>query len=366
MDKNELHYITYDPTEIWLEMVAAYVEAGGDILYPGDEKELLLRGVQAIVTQVFAGVDNALRMQTLRYAIGEYLDLLGDARNCPRIEAQAAHSRIQITFNASGQSKTIAEGTTLTADGEHIYMTTESFTQTGFIQVMEVDVVCREEGSAGNGLIAGTQMQFMVSNPAVESVIVLTDAEGGQEREDDDTYRERIRLHGQTSVTTGPATQYENVAMSVSSEILDAKALNIAAGHVGVYVILKSDVGENALLAAVNDALSADDVRPLTDTVSVIKATDIPYTLNVQYIIEEKNNITEAVAAALSEYQDWQDNTIGRAFNPDRLIAALYQAGASRVTYADGSAFNGGNAVYTPIGANERCKGTISIGVLTE
>lgn len=366
MDKNELHYVTYDPSEIWLEMVSAYIEAGGDILYPGDEKELLLRGVQAIVTQVFAGVDNALRMQTLRYAIGEYLDLLGEARNCPRIEAQAAHSRVAITFGASGQSKTIAAGTAMTADGEHIYVTTESFTQTGFAQVEEVDVVCRNEGAAGNGLLAGMQMQFMVSNPAVESIFVLADATGGQEREDDDTYRDRIRLHGQTSVTTGPATQYENVAMSVSSEILDARALNIGAGHVGVYVILKNDVGESGLLAAVGDALSADEVRPLTDTVSVMKATDIPYTLNVQYAVEEKSNITEAVSIALEEYQDWQDNTIGRAFNPDRLVAALYQAGASRVTYVEGSAFNGGDAVYTPIGTNERCKGTISIGILAE
>lgn len=48
---NEIHYLAYDPEEIWKEMIVAYVEAGGDILYPGDEKEMLLRGVQAIVTR---------------------------------------------------------------------------------------------------------------------------------------------------------------------------------------------------------------------------------------------------------------------------------------------------------------------------
>ena len=72
---SEIHYLSYDPEEIWKEMILAYIEAGGDILYPGDEKEMLLRGVQSIVTQVFAGVDAALRTDTLRYAVGEYLDI---------------------------------------------------------------------------------------------------------------------------------------------------------------------------------------------------------------------------------------------------------------------------------------------------
>ena len=41
----ELHYLTYSPDDIWQEMQQTYIENGGDILYPGDEKEMLLRGV---------------------------------------------------------------------------------------------------------------------------------------------------------------------------------------------------------------------------------------------------------------------------------------------------------------------------------
>ena len=32
MDNTEIHYLTYDPEEIWNEMVMAYVEAGGDTI----------------------------------------------------------------------------------------------------------------------------------------------------------------------------------------------------------------------------------------------------------------------------------------------------------------------------------------------
>ena len=67
MDDTELHYVTYDPKAIWLDMMMAYIEAGGDILYPGDEKEMLLRSVLADVVQVLANVDNALRKILICY-----------------------------------------------------------------------------------------------------------------------------------------------------------------------------------------------------------------------------------------------------------------------------------------------------------
>ena len=34
MDNTEIHYLTYDPEEIFQEMNLAYIQAGGEILYP--------------------------------------------------------------------------------------------------------------------------------------------------------------------------------------------------------------------------------------------------------------------------------------------------------------------------------------------
>lgn len=364
MNNTELHYLTYDPDEIWMEAMACYVDAGGDILYPGDEKEMLLRGVLAMTTQIFAAVDNALRMQTLRYAVGDYLNVLGEQRNCPRIEASAATAIVEITFRATGQAKTLRAGTAMTADGEKFYGLAEPLEQTGYEQTAICEVVCDQAGSEGNGLIAGTQMQLAITNPAVTRVIVKQDASGGNDAEDDETYRERIRVHGLASITTGPQAQYEAVAESVTSEILDARALNMGAGKVGIYLLLDSDTGAAAIMESVRSALNAQSVRPLTDSVEVYRAEDVPYTLNVQYAMDGSGNITAAISAAIREYQAWQDNTIGRAFNPDRLMAAIYQAGALRVMWGSGSTFNGGSVAYTPIDADQRCKGTITLAVI--
>lgn len=365
MDNTELHYLTYDPDAIWEKMMINYVEAGGDILYPGDEKEILLRAVLADIVQCFAGIDNGLRMQTLRYAVGDYLDILGEQKNCPRIEATAARATVTITTKATGQEETLEAGTTMTADGEIFYALVEDFVLTGYQQIATVEVEAVRAGSSGNGLLAGTQMQLAVSSPSVYSIISASNAGGGNEKEDDETYRERIRNYGLTSVSTGSGSQYEAAAKAVSSEIIDAKALNCGAGQVGVYLILSGETSAAAIIEEVLEALSASDVRPLTDTVTVARATDVPYTLNVQYRANSGNSVSVAIANAVTSYQEWQDSVIGRAFNPDRLMAEIYQAGATRVLWGAGSEFGNGGAVeYTEIAPTERCKGTITISAI--
>ena len=361
MDSTELHYVTYDPEAIWKEMMLAYITAGGDVLYPGDEKEMLLRSVQADIVQVFAGVDNALRMQTLRYAVGDYLDIIGEKRGCTRIQAAAARATVSITTNVTGKSSTLAAGTAMTADGEVFYLLVDALTLNGYEQTMTAEVIADRTGSAGNGLKAGTEMSLADVSSGVNSIVVTVAAAGGNEAEDDDTYRERIRAYALARVGTGPARQYETIAKTVSSDILDAKAINAGAGNVVVYLLLSTQTGADGILKSVEEALSAEDVRPLTDHVTVQQATDIPYALKVKYSCDNASQTNAAISAAVKDYQEWQDNTIGQAFNPDRLMAMLYQAGATRVIWDTGSAFNGGSVTYTEIAENKRCKGEITL-----
>ena len=366
MDDNELHYLSYDADAIMEDMMRAYIEAGGDLIYAGDEKEMLLRAVQQIIVQAFAGIDNALRMDTLRYAVRDYLDAYGEKRSCERILAQAATATVKITMSATGVATTIEAGTILTADGAVLYRTTEDLTANGYAQELTATIECMQEGSVGNALTAGMEMQPLVPIDGAESVVCLTSATGGQDKEEDDVYRERIRTFGLTRVSTGPQQQYESAAMAVSSEVVDARALNMGAGQVGVFIITESDTGIQALLQAIEEALSDKTMRPLTDQVSVSLATAKPYTLNVQYAFDGSASAQTAIGAAAAEYQAWQDRSIGRAFNPEKLAAMLYQAGATRVIWGEGSAFGtDGDVAYTEIGSSEYCKGTISLAVMS-
>jgi len=364
----DLHYLTYDPEEIWNDMVRVYVSEGGDVLYGGDEKEILLRTVQAALTQAFAAIDNALRMRTLRFTMGEYMDIYGEDRTppCPRLQATAATAEVRITFQFTGLTGALPAGTGMTADGERFYRLIAPVPIAGIAQDVNARVECTELGAKGNGMPAGAQMRLAVTHPAVVRIVTLEESAGGQEREADAAYKERIRLHGLISVTTGPASQYEAAAKAVTSDIVDAKALFNGAGGVRVILLLKQDEGASAILQSVESALNPRDARPLTDTVVVAQASVKPYALHVLYRRPAGADIgaQEAFADAIREYAQWQDNAIGRPFNPDRLVASFYRAGAERVVLGEGSHFAGGAAAYTEIKNSERCKGEISMAVI--
>lgn len=365
MDNIELHYLTYDPEEMWREMLLAYMRAGGDNLYPGDEKEMLLRGVQYILALSFAGVDNALRMATLRYAVRRYLDVIGENRFCTRIPAKAARATVTIYTNATGESGTLPAGTAMTSDGSMFYRTTEDIELSGAAQEITAEIVAEKAGIAGNGLPAGAQLGLSTTHIGIANIVATTDASGGQDEETDEAYRERIRTFGLASVTTGPVEQYRSVAMSVSSRILDAAPINGGGGVVNVYLLADGEEGTEGLISAVEEALNPDDVRPLNDLVQVQMATARPYVLNVGYSAWSGNNVAGRVAEAVEAYREWQETTIGQAFNPEYLMSLLYQAGCTRVIFEEGSEFDGGEAEYTEIEANEYCSGEINVEAIS-
>ena len=364
MDNTELHYLTYDPDELWQAMNLAYIQAGGDVLYAGDEKEMLLRGMQAILVQAFAGVDNALRMATLRYAQRDYLKLIGETQGVPYIEATAATAVVRIAFEATGEAQTIPAGTAMTADGQLLYTLDDDVEDTGEARTVDAAVTCATAGSAGNALAAGAQLQFVAARGGVLSVTCVTAATGGQPAEDFEHYRERIRTHD-PSLSTGSASGYRSAALAGSSEIVDAAAVRTGDGEVTVYLLAPGADDETALVDGVQAALSAQDARPLTDDVAVAMAEAVPYRLEVRYTIGLGASIAEGVAAAVADYQAWQDETIGRAFNPDYLKSLIYQAGAALVQWGSGSHFDGGDVAYTAISPNQHCAGTITVEVVT-
>lgn len=361
MNDNELHYIEADSEALWLEMADAYAEQGGDLLYPGDEKEMLLRAVQAIGMNILMTVDNALRQDTLTYAVRDFLKEYGKKRNCIYMEATPATAEMTMILSQTNVQRILPEGTMLTADGKVIWETTEELVITGTAQTIVTRIQCMTAGETGNGLILGTQMQFTEGLDGLTSATITEAASGGTDAEDEEEYRERIRTYGLSTVTTGPEAQYESMAESVSNQILDARALNDGDGEVGIYLITESGASTEAIYAAVEAKLNANDARPLTDHVTIYGATDKAYTLNVKVWYDTGAELTQPVTDTIEEYQKWQDNKIGRAFNPDKLTAMLYQSGCEKVQFISGSSgIDGGTVEYTEIPARARCKGTIT------
>lgn len=90
------------------------------------------------------------------------------------------------------------------------------------------------------------------------------------------------------------------------------------------------------IISEVQEYLSADDKRPLTDQLTVLAPTGQNFNIDVTYYINKSDtdkavSIQAAVNAAVAEYIAWQTGTIGKDINPSVLTQMMVAAGAKRV-----------------------------------
>lgn len=368
---SDVHYVSYDPSAMWIAMLETYAAHGGDMLYPGDEKEMLMRAVQAILVQAYAAIDHAARMRTLRYAVGEYLDLIGENRGVNRIQAAKAYATVSITLRGNG-AVTAPSGTLFTFDGIQFFELETAATGVcaGGECTVDGKLICTQGGVHGNGLIAQTVLKPVTQSANILRAVLLEATTGGRDSENDDSYRTRIRNSRANNATTGPASAYIAKTLAVSAFLLDVGVERTEESAVALYLLFPdgtdASVKEN-ITKDVIKALDGQEERPLSDLVTVTEAAIVPYALSVGYRLPEQNkdDTAKRVAEAVKDYTAWQDNHVGRAFDPYKLLSLLYSAGAERVQFLAESNVNGGEVVYTPMGKGQALRGTVMLTVDT-
>ncbi|EGK3350947.1 baseplate J/gp47 family protein [Salmonella enterica] len=176
----------------------------------------------------------------------------------------------------------------------------------------------------------------MVIEPARPDAVPPTDAV----MEEDEAFRERIQLSWSQLNTAGARNAYRFHARSADEDVLDADAYGPdehgRAGEVDVYVLSREGNGtaSEALLETVRARLSADEVRPLTDFVTVKSAIiksysvtavlDIPDGPDAGEVLENAKNVLTAYTLLAKR--------INAMVPISAIYAALQQTGVVRVT----------------------------------
>lgn len=156
--------------------------------------------------------------------------------------------------------------------------------------------------------------------------------------EANDDYRRRIQLSLEGFSTAGPEGAYIFHALSADGQVLDASATSPAPGDVVVTVLSRTGDGtaDQALLDTVDATLSAEDVRPLTDNVTVQSATIVNYTVDATLYFYSGPGSEQALAnaqAAIEAYTEKQ-HRLGLDVTLSGIYAALHQSGVQRVDLA--------------------------------
>ena len=103
-----------------------------------------------------------------------------------------------------------------------------------------------------------------------------------------------------------------------------------------VYILLEGgEIPHDEILNLIQDYLSDERIRPLTDFVTVKPAEIISYDIDCKYFINRTDatqalSIKTAAEKAVDDFINWQKNKLGRDVNPTELYFRLRQAGVKR------------------------------------
>lgn len=326
-----VNFVDTNSQDIYNTVLDNVMDYVAEPLYPGDERRIFAEAIIAILVAFYNDLNDTARQKMLQYARGEVLDAIGDMDDTPRLQPQPAHDTVRFSTGAVlAQNIIIPAGTRVTLDGE-IYFSTEETTvlQAGKTFV-DVDAVCQTAGSAYNGIEPGKINVLVDVIPYIATVANLHGTVGGDDgepytTEGDDRYRERIKLSKATYSVAGPVEAYRYYALSASPDIVDVVIDSPEGNVIDIYALMRGgEIPDNDVLDRIEEIVSADDVRPMTDIVTALPPEQVEYDINIKYYTTTENEPTavqtvESHGGAIDQFNDWQVSALGRDINPDYL-----------------------------------------------
>lgn len=338
-------FIDRDPIAVEAELVAQFEALTGRTLQPAQVERQLLSVLAYRETLLRVGIQNAAEQTLVSYAIYPMLDYLGEIVGVTRLAAIAAVATVRFTLTGvQGANVVIPAGTRVRSlDGAVIFATNADVIIAPGDTIGDVDATAATAGALGNGYIAGNVSELLDPIGAVASAANTGTTAGGSDLETDARLRDRIRTAPEMFSVAGSIGAYRHLALAVSGAIIDVSVNSPAPGEVRVVVLTASGLPSPALLDAVLAALSAETVRPLTDSVTVIAPTRVTYdiTATISTLLGfDATQVLAAAQAAVDAFAADRRAVLGRSIVPSAIIAALsvpgvYQVQLSAPAFAD-------------------------------
>lgn len=337
----DIEFVDTDTERLVNALIQSYEMFTGRTLYKADPVRLFILWIADIIIQERVLIDFSAKQNLPRYAEGKYLDSLAELfKDVFRLEPKKARTTLRFTLSmALAVTTTIPAGTRATVDGEIIFATLDPLTIPAGKVSGEAAAECLTAGEIGNGFVPGQITQLIDIFPYFDSVENVSESDGGADEESDAAFYQRMRESVETFSTAGPVGAYEYYAKTASPLISDAKAVGLEdePGVVDVRVLLQNgEAPTEEIFKMVQDTLTAEKTRPLTDFVRVAAPGAVNFDIDITYYVPKPSAASAAQIAreaeqAVEEYVRWQTEKMGRDVDPSELIYRIKKTGVKRV-----------------------------------
>lgn len=251
------------------------------ILLESDEVSALIESLTYIELSFRARVNEALRQALFTTAKGANLDNVTALHFINRLQGEKPSANFEFSLTLTQSTDTVLPAGLVLTDGEGHYA---SLTQSVIIPAQSktaTGVAKLEEFTATSSI----KTEFIITPlPFVVSAKQLSEFSDGASVESDEAFKNRAILSVERPSTAGSKKAYEYHAYTANAKVIQALAENNAneAGVVRLH-LKTSDMSEQTR-KSVEDYISAEKTRPLTDKLIVLNATKIP--VQIKAVIE--------------------------------------------------------------------------------
>lgn len=206
---------------------------------------------------------------------------------------------------------------------------------------------------------ANFNVKRLVIKPADFSVTPPTAAV----MESDDAFRERIQLAFDTLSVAGPEAAYKKFARDADGRVGDVSVVSPQPAYITLTILQADSLTGSAspeLVQIVEKAVTAEDVRPIGDRVTVQSAEIISYDINAKLYLGKDPEAATLLQQSLNNVTAYatKQKRLGRSIRLSAIYAALHIEGVNRVELISPIA----DVVLTPLQATYCTNITVSIG----
>ncbi|MCD8024895.1 MAG: baseplate J/gp47 family protein, partial [Candidatus Gastranaerophilales bacterium] len=273
-------------------------------------------------------IQEAAKLNLLSYATLDVLENMGELLGVSKLTADYALTTLKFSVDEPLDFDfTIPSGTEVeTNDGLFIFQTTENLILTAGETEATVKAECETAGSAANNYAIGSINNLITPLSYISTVENITETSGGADDEDADSLRERIRQAPEKFSNAGSRGAYEYHTLSAHQSITDVAITSPSAGVVNIYPLTSDGNPSDEIIQIVQEYLSDDKIRPLTDYVQVLSPEKINFTIIAVlclYLDADEDSVKETVQERLEEYKNELASRLGKDIVPTQIIAIL-------------------------------------------
>lgn len=321
-------FVAVDPAAIRADLVAQFEELTSRPLLESHVEQSMVDLMAYCLTLGLAKLNEAGKQTLAQYAGFPALNYIGAMKGVYQRDAEVALTTLRFDLTGvQGLSVLVPQGTRVqTADGKVIFATSASLTIIAGATYGSVAAAAQTPGLLGNDFAAGQVATLMDTITHVLSAANTSTTAGGDDVEDLEAFRARVLLAPEGYSTAGPKDAYAFHVGAVSSTIVDVAVVKPAPGQIVVYPLTETGAPSAELLDLVEEYISDDKIRPMTDEVSVLAPTVVARTWTgdlVVYADADAAAVQDAAEAALDTYAGALRIKLGQAHIPEQVEAVV-------------------------------------------